>query len=313
MHAVDDVSFAVSGGETLGLVGESGCGKSTLCRAILQLLEPTSGSVRSRAARSPAPRARQLRPLRREMQMIFQDPYASLNPRKRVGQIVGDPLKLHGVASGARTSAARVQELLERVGLQPRALQPLPARVLRRPAPADRGRPGAGPAAEADRRRRAGLGARRLDPGPDHQPARRPPGRVRPHLHLRRPRPRRRPPRLRPDRRDVPGQDRRDLAGRGALRQPDPPLHGGAALGGPDPATRGRTRPASRWCWRATCRARSIPRRPAASTPAAPARARSAARLEPPLRDFGGGHLAACHHPQNVSAAQAGRVVVPEK
>ena len=116
VRAVDDVSFAVAEGETLGLVGESGCGKSTLARSILQLLTPTSGSVRFRGTELTGLSRRQLRPIRREMQMIFQDPYASLNPRKRVGQIVGDPLKLHGLANGSELRG-RVQELLERVGL----------------------------------------------------------------------------------------------------------------------------------------------------------------------------------------------------
>jgi oligopeptide transport system ATP-binding protein len=113
---VDDVSLTVGRGETLGLVGESGCGKSTLCRTILQLLEPTSGSVRFQGQEIAGVSGRRLRPLRREMQMIFQDPYASLNPRKRVGQIVGDPMRLHGIADG-RELRSRVDELLERVGL----------------------------------------------------------------------------------------------------------------------------------------------------------------------------------------------------
>jgi oligopeptide transport system ATP-binding protein len=116
VQAVDDVSFSVAAGETLGLVGESGCGKSTLARSVLQLIRPTSGSVRFQGTELTELSRRQLRPLRREMQMIFQDPYASLNPRKRVGQIVGDPLKLHGVASGNELKR-RVQDLLERVGL----------------------------------------------------------------------------------------------------------------------------------------------------------------------------------------------------
>jgi len=118
VRAVDDVSFTVNEGETLGLVGESGCGKSTLCRTILHLLEPTSGSVRFEGHELAAASRREMRPLRRQMQMIFQDPYASLNPRKRVGQIVGDPLRLHGLASG-RDLKRQVQELLERVGLSP--------------------------------------------------------------------------------------------------------------------------------------------------------------------------------------------------
>jgi oligopeptide transport system ATP-binding protein len=116
VQAVDDVSFDVREGETLGLVGESGCGKSTLCRTIVKLLEPTSGSIRFEGTEIAELSRKNLRPLRRQMQMIFQDPYASLNPRKRVGQIVGDPLKLHGMASGSSLKR-EVQELLERVGL----------------------------------------------------------------------------------------------------------------------------------------------------------------------------------------------------
>jgi oligopeptide transport system ATP-binding protein len=116
VQAVDDVSLTVNEGETLGLVGESGCGKTTLCRALLQLIRPTSGSVRFEGRELIGLRRRDMRPLRREMQMIFQDPYASLNPRKRVGQIVGDPLHLQGLASGNELKR-QVQELLERVGL----------------------------------------------------------------------------------------------------------------------------------------------------------------------------------------------------
>jgi len=116
VRAVDGVSLTVNRGETVGLVGESGCGKSTLCRTMIQLLSPTSGSVRFEGREIAGLSRHEMRPLRREMQMIFQDPYASLNPRKRVGQIVGDPLKLHGIASGKQLKS-QVQELLERVGL----------------------------------------------------------------------------------------------------------------------------------------------------------------------------------------------------
>jgi oligopeptide transport system ATP-binding protein len=116
VQAVDDVSLMVNEGETLGLVGESGCGKSTLCRTLLQLLAPTSGSVRFEGRELVGLSRRELRPIRKQMQMIFQDPYASLNPRKRVGQIVGDPLHLQGMASGNELKR-QVQELLERVGL----------------------------------------------------------------------------------------------------------------------------------------------------------------------------------------------------
>jgi oligopeptide/dipeptide ABC transporter ATP-binding protein len=118
VHAVDDVTFAVREGETLGLVGESGCGKSTLGRTIVRLLEPTDGDVRFEGKSIAKLGARSLRPLRREMQIIFQDPYASLNPRKRVGSIIGDPMKIHKTAS-QRDRRKRVQELLETVGLSP--------------------------------------------------------------------------------------------------------------------------------------------------------------------------------------------------
>jgi oligopeptide transport system ATP-binding protein len=118
VRAVDGVSFEVGRGETLGLVGESGSGKSTLSRAVLQLIRPTAGSVRFEGREIAGLSRRRMRPLRREMQMIFQDPYASLNPRKRVGQIVGEPLRLQKVASG-RELRRRVQELLGRVGLSP--------------------------------------------------------------------------------------------------------------------------------------------------------------------------------------------------
>ncbi|MBS1862419.1 MAG: ABC transporter ATP-binding protein [Actinobacteria bacterium] len=118
VRAVDGISFSVDKGETLGLVGESGSGKSTACRAVLQLLKPTSGSVKFEGQEIAGLGRRELRPLRREMQMIFQDPYASLNPRKRVGQIVGDQLKIQKVASGGELRK-RVEGLLDRVGLSP--------------------------------------------------------------------------------------------------------------------------------------------------------------------------------------------------
>ncbi len=116
VRAVDGVSLAVASGETLGLVGESGCGKSTLCRTVLRLERPTSGSIRfqGREIADLSPRA--MRPLRRELQMVFQDPYASLNPRRRVGPTVAMPLKLQGLADG-NDLRGQVEALLERVGL----------------------------------------------------------------------------------------------------------------------------------------------------------------------------------------------------
>jgi oligopeptide transport system ATP-binding protein len=118
VHAVDGVSFAVQEGETLGLVGESGCGKSTLGRTIVRLYEPTAGQIIFQGVPIEGHGARKLRPLRREMQMVFQDPYASLNPRKRVGSIIGDPLKIHKLGD-KKERKARVEELLETVGLSP--------------------------------------------------------------------------------------------------------------------------------------------------------------------------------------------------
>jgi oligopeptide transport system ATP-binding protein len=118
VQAVDDVSLTLRRGETLGLVGESGCGKSTLCRTLLRLIEPTSGSISFEGREIAHISQRELRPLRREMQMIFQDPFSSLNPRKRVGQIVGDPIRLFGLAEGKQLRS-QVEELLDRVGLGP--------------------------------------------------------------------------------------------------------------------------------------------------------------------------------------------------
>jgi peptide/nickel transport system ATP-binding protein len=117
VRAVDEVSFSVRPGETLGLVGESGSGKSTLCRAVLQLIGPSSGSVRFEGREIAGLSRRRMRPLRGEMQMIFQDPYSSLNPRRRVGQIVAEPIRQLSDASGAELRR-RVGELLERVGLE---------------------------------------------------------------------------------------------------------------------------------------------------------------------------------------------------
>lgn len=118
VHAVDGVSFNVYRGETLGLVGESGCGKSTTGRAILQLYHPTRGTVNFEGRNLVEMKKEELRHMRRKMQMIFQDPYASLNPRMSVGEIIGEPLSVHKIASGKEVQE-RVARLLELVRLNP--------------------------------------------------------------------------------------------------------------------------------------------------------------------------------------------------
>lgn len=118
IKAVDGLSFEVKRGETLGLVGESGCGKSTTGRAILQLYRPTAGSVQFENTELTALKGEAMRKMRRNMQMIFQDPYASLNPRMTVGNIIGEPLEVHNIAGG-KERRERVKELLEVVGLNP--------------------------------------------------------------------------------------------------------------------------------------------------------------------------------------------------
>jgi peptide/nickel transport system ATP-binding protein len=117
VRAVDDISFDVARGETLGLVGESGCGKSTVGRALLRLYEPTGGKIVFDGKDITTLGEGDLRPLRRRMQMIFQDPFASLNPRHSIGRLIGEPLRVHGLARSNRDSRARVRELLDTVGL----------------------------------------------------------------------------------------------------------------------------------------------------------------------------------------------------
>src|SRR5690606_11390271 len=126
VHAVSDVSFSVAPGETLGLVGESGCGKSTLGRCVLRLIEPTRGSVRFDGQELTSLNERAMRPLRRHLQIVFQDPYSSLNPRLTVRQTLGEALRIHRLVSSAQDEEAQVAELLRKVGLRPEHMHRYP-------------------------------------------------------------------------------------------------------------------------------------------------------------------------------------------
>ncbi|MBI4404042.1 MAG: ATP-binding cassette domain-containing protein [Deltaproteobacteria bacterium] len=126
VHAVQDVSFSIRKGETLGLVGESGCGKSTLGRCLLRLIEPTSGSIFFDGQELNRLPQSQMKPFRRKMQIIFQDPYSSLNPRMTIGSIIEEPLIIHRLFPGRQARHGRVLELLDLVGLQAQAASRYP-------------------------------------------------------------------------------------------------------------------------------------------------------------------------------------------
>ena len=170
IHAVNDVSLTIEAGETLGLVGESGSGKSTLGRMLLRLIEPDSGQVIFDSHDVLRASGSDLRRLRRDMQIIFQDPFGSLDPRMTVEQTVCEPIAIHGSQSD-RPRRELATEVMRAVGLDASALRALSARVQRRPAPAYRDRPRTDPAAALHRRRRARLRSRRERGSADRQPA----------------------------------------------------------------------------------------------------------------------------------------------
>ena len=234
VKAVDDVSFAVRRGETLGLVGESGCGKTTTGRCILQLYKPTGGEVKFEGQDLTKLGSKQMRAMRREMQVIFQDPYSSLNPRMTAGNIIGEPLVVHGLVSGRNEYRERVADLLQNVGLNPYMADRFPHEF----SGGQRQRIGVARALSvspkfivADEPVSA---SGRVDSGPDHQPPGRAPGAVQPDLPVHRPRPLSGETHQRPGGRHVPGPHGRDSRAKRDLSKPSTPVHPRAAFGRAD-------------------------------------------------------------------------------
>ena len=170
LHAVDDISFDLERGKTLGLVGESGCGKSTTGRSILRLIEPTSGEVFFEGKDVAKLSKTEMRHMRKDMQIIFQDPYSSLDPKKTINQIISEPIRLNKILTNKHQIEDRVLELMDTVGLAERLINSYPHEL-------DGGRRQrigiARDGAEADRLRRARFCAGRVHSGADPEPSQR--------------------------------------------------------------------------------------------------------------------------------------------
>jgi oligopeptide transport system ATP-binding protein len=167
VKAIDGIDFNVRRGETLGLVGESGCGKTTTGRCILRLERPTAGEILYDGVDIAKLERKELQALRRRIQVIFQDPYSSLNPRMKVGDIIGEPLKVHGIEPDGGRRSARVRELLSVCGLNPRFADRYPHEM-------------------SGGQRQRGISARRVDPGAGGEPARGPARTLRPDVSVHR-------------------------------------------------------------------------------------------------------------------------------
>jgi ABC-type oligopeptide transport system ATPase subunit len=225
LHAVDDVSITIPRQKTLGVVGESGCGKSTLGRTILRLLEPTGGEVLFEGKNIPSYNKKQMHRMRREMQIIFQDPYSSINPRMSVVEIIAEYMIVHKMYPTTQQAFQRAAELMDFVGLARRYAEHLSARARRRAPPAHRHRARIVLKPAVYRLRRACFGARRVDSGADSQPAHGHSGRARADLSIHHPRPLGGQAHLRRDCGHVLGPVRRARDLRRTVREPAASLH----------------------------------------------------------------------------------------